>query len=71
MEEICFSETPDDFQQTTRCHIPEDWNLHNHRSENLKSYKIYDISNTEQLLLRLMSQSQKIPLRFIVFPSGT
>jgi hypothetical protein len=33
------SETWVDFQWTTRGYIPEDRTLHNHRSENLKSYK--------------------------------
>jgi hypothetical protein len=27
-----------DFQRTTRCYIPEDRTLHNHRYEELKSY---------------------------------
>jgi hypothetical protein len=35
MEAICSSETSVDFQRTT-----EDSTLHNHRCENLKSYKI-------------------------------
>jgi hypothetical protein len=39
MEAICFSETSVAFQQTTLRHIPEDDTLHNHRCENLKSYK--------------------------------
>jgi hypothetical protein len=34
-----FSETSVATQQTTQRHIPEDDNLHNHRCENLKSYK--------------------------------
>jgi hypothetical protein len=38
MEAICSSETSVATQQTTRRHIPEDDNLHNHRCENLKSY---------------------------------
>jgi hypothetical protein len=38
MEAICSSETSADFQRTTRCYIPEDSTLHNHRCENLKSY---------------------------------
>jgi hypothetical protein len=36
---ICSSETSVHFQRTTRCYIPEDSILHNHQSENLKSYK--------------------------------
>jgi hypothetical protein len=38
MEATCSSETSVDFQRTTRCYIPEDRTLHNHRCENLKSY---------------------------------
>jgi hypothetical protein len=40
MEAIYSSETSVDFQRTTRRYIPEDSTLHNHRSENLKSYII-------------------------------
>jgi hypothetical protein len=39
MEAICSSETSVDTQRTTRRYIPEDGTLHNHRCENLKSYK--------------------------------
>jgi hypothetical protein len=38
LEETCSSETPADFQRTTRRYIPEDGTLHNHRCENLNSY---------------------------------
>jgi hypothetical protein len=38
MEAICSSETSVETQRNTRCHIPEDDTLHNHRHENLKSY---------------------------------
>jgi hypothetical protein len=38
MEAICSSDTSVATQQTTRRHIPEDYTLHNHRCENLKSY---------------------------------
>jgi hypothetical protein len=38
IEEKYSSETSVDFQQTTWRYIPEDRTLHNHRSENLKSY---------------------------------
>jgi hypothetical protein len=38
MEAICFSETAVETRRTTRRHIPEDYTLHNHRCENLKSY---------------------------------
>jgi hypothetical protein len=33
------SETSVDFQRNTRRYIPEDGTLHDHRCENLKSYK--------------------------------
>jgi hypothetical protein len=39
MEAICSSETSVDTQRTTRRYIPEEDTLHNHRCENLKSYK--------------------------------
>jgi hypothetical protein len=39
MDAICSSETSVDFQRTTRRYIPEDGTLHNHRCENLKSYR--------------------------------
>jgi hypothetical protein len=39
MEAICSPETSIHFQPTTRRYIPEDGTLHNHRCENLKSYK--------------------------------
>jgi hypothetical protein len=38
METICCPETSVETQRTTRRHIPEDYTLHNHRCENLKSY---------------------------------
>jgi hypothetical protein len=41
MEAICSSETSVETQRTTRRYIPEDDTLHNHRSENLKSYIIF------------------------------
>jgi hypothetical protein len=37
MEAICSSETSGNFQRATRCYIPEERTLHNHRCENLKS----------------------------------
>jgi hypothetical protein len=43
MEAICSSETPVEPQRTTRRHIPEDDTLHNHRCENLKSYRIGNV----------------------------
>jgi hypothetical protein len=38
--EACSSETSVETRRTTRRHIPEDDTLHNHRCENLKSYKV-------------------------------
>jgi hypothetical protein len=38
MEAISSSETSVKTQRTTRCHIPEDDTLQNHRCVNLKSY---------------------------------
>jgi hypothetical protein len=38
-EAICSPETSVDFQWTTLRYIAEDITLHNHRCENLKSYK--------------------------------
>jgi hypothetical protein len=37
--------TSDDFQGTTRHYAPEDRTLHNHRCENLKSYKSHNNNN--------------------------
>jgi hypothetical protein len=39
MEALFSSETSIDIERTTRRYIPEDSTLHNHRCENLKSYK--------------------------------
>jgi hypothetical protein len=44
MEMTSSCETSVDFQQTTWCYIPEDRALHNHHSENVKSYT-FDIVN--------------------------
>jgi hypothetical protein len=38
MEAICSSKTSVETQRTTQRHIPEDYTLHNHCCENLKSY---------------------------------
>jgi hypothetical protein len=41
IEAACSSETSLKFYQTTRCHIPEDSNLHCHYNDNLKSSIMY------------------------------
>jgi hypothetical protein len=38
MKDVASTYSSSDFQQTTRRYISEDWNLHNHRCENLKFY---------------------------------
>jgi hypothetical protein len=40
MEATCSSETSVDFQRTTRRFITENIYLHNHRYENMRSYRI-------------------------------
>jgi hypothetical protein len=45
MSPLCSSEMSVDFQWTTRCYIPRDRMLHNHRCENLKSSMFYVIDN--------------------------
>jgi hypothetical protein len=42
MEAFCSSEKSVDTQRTTRHYIPEVDTIHNHRCENLKSYKVED-----------------------------
>jgi hypothetical protein len=39
MEATCSPKTSVDFQRATKRYMPEDRTLHNHRCENLKSYK--------------------------------
>jgi hypothetical protein len=39
IEATCSSETSDDFQRPAKRYIPEDTTVHNHRCENLKSYR--------------------------------
>jgi hypothetical protein len=41
VEATCSSETPVDFQRTTRRHLAEDTTLHNHRCDNLRSCIIF------------------------------
>jgi hypothetical protein len=38
MEGICYCETSAGYQQNTLHYIPEDGTVHNHHSDNLKSY---------------------------------
>jgi hypothetical protein len=47
MEAARTSETLVNFYQTARCYNPEDSNLHTHRRENLKSYRVTYISKEE------------------------
>jgi hypothetical protein len=51
MEATCSSETSVDFQRTTQCYIPEDRILHNHRRENLKSYKPHTVLKRKLCIL--------------------
>jgi hypothetical protein len=52
MEAICSSETSVATQQTTWRQIPEDDTLHNHRCENLKSFRIYLIYGAVHISVR-------------------
>jgi hypothetical protein len=45
MEAISSFETSVDFQKTTRCYIPEDRTLHNHRCENFLFYEYENEKN--------------------------
>jgi len=38
--------------QSTRCHVPEDWNLWQHRSENLQTRKLIARNSTSQEIRR-------------------
>jgi hypothetical protein len=53
MEAIHSSETSIDFQQTTRCYVPEERILHNRHYDSLKSYEVYYV---EILLLFVGAQ---------------
>jgi hypothetical protein len=44
MEAVCSTKKLVGFAQTTQCYIPEDRTLHNHYSENLKSYMYIQVS---------------------------
>jgi hypothetical protein len=46
-------ETSVEFQQTTRRHIQEDRILHNHRCENLKSFRGSFISTSHHVIFHL------------------
>jgi hypothetical protein len=56
MEAVCSSETVVEFQQSTQRYIPEDSTLHNHRRDNLKSYKW--THNLKYTYERIYSMSQ-------------
>jgi hypothetical protein len=51
-EMICSSETSVNFQRTTQRYIPEDRTLRNQCCENLKSYKLSEVSVSVPLLYR-------------------
>jgi hypothetical protein len=59
MEAIRSSETSGTTQRTTRRHIPEEDTLQNHRCENLKSYKLLNIIDRNNIYLtkRLLQSS--------------
>jgi hypothetical protein len=49
---MCSSETSEDFRRSTRRYIPEDRTLHNHRCENLISYKPISVFTHEATILQ-------------------
>jgi hypothetical protein len=61
MQTICSSETSVEAQQITRRHIPEDDTLHNHRCENLKSYRDVLL----WLYAQLFRQIQEIKISYL------
>jgi hypothetical protein len=69
MDATCSSETSVDFQQTTRCYIPEDRTLHNHCCENLKSYSTLSVcwisGEAVGLTLELSMQSVRLLGEFV------
>jgi hypothetical protein len=50
MEVMSSSETSVDFQRTTWHYTKEDRTIHNHRCENLKSYKSHNNNNNNNLV---------------------
>jgi hypothetical protein len=56
----CSSEMAIDFQRTTRLSIPDDRTLHNHRCENLQSYKVYVVLQSKETYTVLNLVSKKI-----------
>jgi hypothetical protein len=61
METICSSETSVDFQ---RCYIAEDSTLHNHRCENLKSFKFCIVHQFDYISPKTWSE---VNPRFLFF----
>jgi hypothetical protein len=48
-----FSETSINFQQTIRHYIPEDSTLHNHRCENLESYRLAIVTLSNYIVVHV------------------
>jgi hypothetical protein len=59
MEAICSSETSVETGRTARRHNPEDDTLHNHRGENLKSYKVKRRLNRRILSLSVIEHHKE------------
>jgi hypothetical protein len=73
MEAVCSSETPVDFQRTTRRYIPEDSTLHIHRCEDLKSYIMFGLflqSNSNYMQTRELKLVGEISRRVSMVPKA-
>jgi hypothetical protein len=64
MEVICSSERSVDFHRATWRFIPEDSDLHNHRSENLKSYKDFLFADNHVLVVFVKENLQRAIYKF-------
>jgi hypothetical protein len=58
---ICSSETSFDFRRITWRYIPEDGTLHNHRCDNIKSYKSFNLRHNLNEL-RFVASCEKTAL---------